>query len=592
MKTIKHITAVLMLITLTGLLGCKKDPVTYSKDLSAFSFVIQDGAGNNQVYAATINSDGNITVTLPTEADVTNLKAVFKTDNPRTIVQVGSEVQESGISIQDFTRPVKYTVKAEDKSTQTYTVTIDKKIGIKSFGFYKADNPALKQDYIGVVRGLTIEVGLPESVNFTALIARYETSIGAVLKVGANVQESKVTANNFTSTVVFSLTDPTLTSPINYNVTTYFLGSQWEIFAENLTKGVTASGLKMAISPITGYPYFIYQRTGKDEAGVTIPTDNRKVAVMGYNGRTWANIGAQTGVSEFRADVPGIAFDKDGTAFIAYKDYLSSSQTATVMKFVGASWIPVGTARFTPVKVDYLSFALNSNDVPMVSMAKTGTDATGVPARGLYVMNYPTANWTNITPPGGITVFFNQMIRGLDGKMYVGIMDRSTGVNKPSLYKYDNNVWSPVGPTSFTAPDNLVGFQMVSIAVDKDGEAYLAYQAAPSTGRINHVMKYDKASNTWKELGNPVLTGGMSDNFELEVDNEGKLYFAYANASSLIVKTFNKETNNWNTERKVINEPILSVGRGFDMQINANGDVYLVASILSNQKTVVYQFSK
>jgi hypothetical protein len=591
MKNIKNVVALLMLIMLVGTFGCKKEPVSYNKNIQSFKFTIQNGAGVDTEYIGTISND-QITVILPTEADVTNLKAVFTTENPRTIVQIGSVVQESGISVQDFTKPVKYIVKAEDKSTQAYTVVIDKKSGIKSFGFYKEDNPTLKEDYIGVIRGLTIEIGLPESVNLTALVARYETSIGAVLKVATVAQESKKTANNFTSTVVYSFTDATITTAINYNVTSYFLGSQWVLIADDLAKGVTTSGLKMAISPITNYPYFIYQRTGKDEAGVTIPTDSRKVAVMGFNGTTWQNIGAQTGVSEFRADVPGIAFDKDGTVHIAYKDYLANAQTATVMKYVGNAWVPIGLPRFTPVKVDYLSFALTDNDVPVVSMAKTGTDATGVPARGLYVMNYLNAAWANITPPGGITVFYDQVIKGLDGKLYVGIMDRSTAVNKPSLYKYENSTWTPVGPTSFTAPDNLVGFQGVSVAVDKEGQAYLAYQAAPSSGRINHVMKYNKTTNTWQELGNAVLSGGTSDNFALAVDGQGKLYFAYANASSLIVKTFNNETNNWNTERKVINEKVLSVGNGFDMQIAANGTVYIVASISSNAKTVVYKLGK
>jgi hypothetical protein len=591
MKTIKNVAAILMLIVLVGTIGCKKNELDYNKDLQSFSFIIQDGAGTDKLYVGTI-INREITVVLPTEADVTNLKAVFTAVNSRTIVQIGSVVQESGISVNDFTRTVTYLVKAEDRSTQTYTVKIDKKVGIKSFGFYKADNPALPQDFIGVVRGLAIEVGLPESVNLTTLVARYETSVGAVLKVGATTQESKITVNNFTSTVVYALTDPTVTTPINYNVTTYFLGSQWVLIAEDLTKGVTASGLKMAISPITNNPYFIYQRTGKDEGGVAIPTDNRKVAVMGFDGIKWQNVGPQAGVSEFRADVPGIAFDKDGTLHIAYKDYFAAAQTATVMKYAGGAFAPVGPSRFTPLKVDYLSFALSPNDVPMVSMAKTGTDATGVPARGLYVMNYLNAAWSNVTPPGGITVFFDQIIKGLDGKMYVAIMDRSTAVNKPSLYKYDNNVWSPVGPTSFTAPDNLVGFQTVSAAVDKDGEAYLAYQAAPTSGRINHVMKYNKTTNTWQELGNPVLSGGTQDNFDLEVDATGKLYFAYANASSLVVKTFNKETNNWNTERKVINEKVLAVGNGFDMSIATDGTVYIVANLLSNQKTVVYKFAK
>lgn len=587
MKNIKNKIALFMLVILASAVGCKKDPVTYDKSIQSFQFIIKDALGADKIYLGTI-ADNQITIVLPTEADVTNLKAIFTTQNPRTIVQIGTSVQESGVSVQDFTKPVRYIVKAEDKSTQAYTVVIDKKIGLKSFGFFKEDNPTLKQDYIGIVRGLNVEIGLPESVILTNLVARYTTSVGAVIKVGATTQESKVTANNFTSTVVYSFTDPTLVTPINYNVTTYFLGAQWVLFADNLTNGVTAANLKMAISPITNYPYFVYYRSGKDEAGVTIPTDGRKAAVIGYNGTAWANVGAATGLSPQRVDFPAIAIANDGVPYIAYKDYFNNLQTSSVLKFTNNSWTPVGSTQFSPVKSDYVSFAFSDNNVPIISMAKNGTDASGVVARGVYVMNYQNSAWTSITPPGGIVVFYDQVIKGLDGKIYLGIMDRSTGANKPSLYKYDNNTWAAVGPTSFTAPDNVVGFQTVSVAVDKTGEAYLAYQAAPTSGRINHVMKFNKTNNTWQELGNAVLTGGVSDNFALAVDTEGKLYFAYANASSLIVKTFNAETNNWNTERKVINEKI----NNFDMQIAADGTVYIVASITSSSKTVVYRLEK
>ena len=226
--------------------------------------------------------------------------------------------------------------------------------------------------------------------------------------------------------------------------------------------------------------------------------------------------------------------------------------------------------------------------MPMVAMAKNGTDASGIPARGLYVSSYTSSTWGSITPPGGITIFYDQLVRGLDGKTYLGIMDRSTGSNKPSLYKYDNNTWTAVGPTSFTAPDGLVGFQSVSVAVDKNGEAYLAFQVAPSSGRLDHVMKYNKTANTWQELGNAVSSGGEKDKFALGIDADGVLYFAYANASSVMVKTFNKDTNNWNTERKVISEKV----NEFDMQVAADGTVYIVASIASDSKTVVYKYAK
>lgn len=558
----------------------------YAKGIETFKFIVKDAQGAEKEYPGTITGD-EIVVNLPIEVDVTDLKASFTTDNPRTIVQVGSVVQESGISEQDFTNPIAYKVKAEDRSTRSYAVRVEKEIALKSFGFYAEDNTGLPGNYLAVIKGLDINIAVPETANLAALIARFETNKGAILKVGTVAQESQKTVNNFSSPLTYTFTATGLTGSVNYTVKISFTGRQWTIIGENLTIP-TAYTIKMAINPINNYPYFAYQRIGKDEAGVAIPNDNKKVAVMRYTGTAWENLGASTGVSEFRAETPGIAFDREGTPYLSYKDYLNGDQKATVLKHNGIDWTPVGPGRFTPIKVDYLSMALSINDVPMIAMAKTGTDATGVPARGLYAMNYVNSAWSNITPPGGITIFYNQIIKGLDGKIYLGLMDRSTGSNKPSLYVNDNNVWSAVGPTSFTAPDNMVGFQMVSIAVDKTGQAYLAYGIAPSSGRATHIMKFNKATSTWQELGSAVSAGGEKDKFVLAVDSDNILYFAYANASSVSVRSFNAATNNWNNDRIVIREKV----NEFDMQIALDGTIYIVASIASDNRTAVYKYAK
>lgn len=558
----------------------------YAKGIESFMFIIKDAQGTVKEYPGTITGD-EISVNLPVEVDVTDLKASFTTDNPRTIVQVGSVVQESGLSEQDFTNPITYKVKAEDKSTRSYSVRVEKAIALKSFGFFAEDNTGLQGNYSAVIKGLDINIAVPETANLTTLIARFESTKGAILKVGTVVQESQKTINNFSSPLTYTFTATGLTGSVTYTVKISFAGRQWTRIGEDLTIP-TAYTIKMAINPINNYPYFAYQRIGKDEAGVAIPNDNKKVAVMRYTGTAWENLGAATGVSEFRAETPGIAFDREGTPYLSYKDYLNGDQKATVLKYNGMDWTAVGPGRFTPIKVDYLSMALSANDVPMVSMAKTGTDATGVPARGLYAMNYVNSAWSNVTPPGGITIFYNQIIKGLDGKIYLGLMDRSTGSNKPSLYVNNNNVWSAVGPTSFTAPDNMVGFQMVSVAVDKTGQAYLAYGIAPSSGRATHIMKFNKTTSTWQELGTAVSAGGEKDKFVLAVDSDNILYFAYANASSVSVRSFNATTNSWNNDRIVIREKV----NEFDMQIALDGTIYIVASIASDNRTAVYKYAK
>ena len=61
-------------------------------------------------------------LTVPFGTDVTQLVATFTTTGAS--VKVGSTVQVSGTTANDFTSPVTYTVTAADASTQAYVVTV------------------------------------------------------------------------------------------------------------------------------------------------------------------------------------------------------------------------------------------------------------------------------------------------------------------------------------------------------------------------------------------------------------------------------------------------------------------------------------
>ena len=72
----------------------------------------------------TINETGKkISVRMPSGTDVTALVATFTTAAGATVT-VGSTPQESGVTPNDFTKPVVYTVTAAGSST-TYTVKIN-----------------------------------------------------------------------------------------------------------------------------------------------------------------------------------------------------------------------------------------------------------------------------------------------------------------------------------------------------------------------------------------------------------------------------------------------------------------------------------
>ena len=169
-----------------------------AKAITAFSFVGFTGA------AGTINETGKtITVTVPFGTNVTALVATFTATGPGA--KVGTNVQTSTSTANNFTTPVAYIVTAADGSTATYNVNViiapnpAKKITAFSFiGF---------TGFAGTVdeTAKTIAVTVPFGTNVTALVATFTTT-GAGVKVGSAVQTSGAIANNFSAPVLYSVT--------------------------------------------------------------------------------------------------------------------------------------------------------------------------------------------------------------------------------------------------------------------------------------------------------------------------------------------------------------------------------------------------
>jgi hypothetical protein len=141
-----------------------------------------------------------ITVVMPPGTSFTNLVATFITTGAS--VKVGSVVQASGQTPNDFTNPVTYTVTAQDASTQNYTVTVtvdsSSAKAITSFslaGVNGAINETAK----------TIAVTVPNGTAVTNLAATFTTT-GASVKVGSVVQASGQTPNDFTNPVIYTVT--------------------------------------------------------------------------------------------------------------------------------------------------------------------------------------------------------------------------------------------------------------------------------------------------------------------------------------------------------------------------------------------------
>jgi ribosomal protein L21E len=206
-----------------------------AKAITSYSFAGYTGA------AGTINETAKtIAVTVPFGTPLTALVATFTTTG--TGVKVGTTVQTSAATPNDFTSPVVYTVTAGDASTVNYTVTVTvaqntaKAITAYSFALYAGATGTINET------AKTIAVIVPYGTPLTALVATFTTT-GTGVKVGTTVQTSTATPNDFTSPVVYTVTAGDA-STVNYTVTV--------TVSQSIVLGLAGTFAILATSAISG----------------------------------------------------------------------------------------------------------------------------------------------------------------------------------------------------------------------------------------------------------------------------------------------------------------------------------------------------
>jgi hypothetical protein len=190
-----------------------KAAASSARVLTSFSFSALAPA-----VAGVINETSHtVALTVPYATDVTNLVASF-TSSPLSIVKIGANQQVSGVTGNNFTNPVTYTVEAENGSTQSYIVTVTKEAAssakdISSFSFQGLNPPVL-----GVISELSvITLTVPFGTPLGALVATFSNAPLSTVSIGAVTQTSGVTANDFSSDKVYTVTAQNVSTK-NYTV--------------------------------------------------------------------------------------------------------------------------------------------------------------------------------------------------------------------------------------------------------------------------------------------------------------------------------------------------------------------------------------
>ena len=157
-----------------------------------------------QILITTLHTIG---IEVEAGTDVTNLVSTFTLSDGAT-AKVGPVTQVSGITENDFTSIVTYSVTAEDGTTKqnwTVTVSIAANDETRFLSFSFGIPPQTGSATISAVMH-TINVRVESGTDVTSLAPTFTLSNGASAKVNGATQSSGVTANNYTNAVTYTIT--------------------------------------------------------------------------------------------------------------------------------------------------------------------------------------------------------------------------------------------------------------------------------------------------------------------------------------------------------------------------------------------------
>jgi hypothetical protein len=268
-------------------------------------------------------------------------------------------------------------------------------------------------------------------------------------------------------------------------------------------EGYTAFGAQYPdLAIYNGVPYVAF----KDAANA------EKCTVMKYIGSSWVIVGT-AGFSTGIARNQSIAIDQsNGDIYVAYSDADNGSKT-TVMKYSGSTWQVVGTVGFSAM-AGYQSLIID-NGTPYVAFEEYYAK--------LMKFNGTTWEYVGGVLPGSMDQVWYTNLAMYNHSPYVVYRDIYNSSKTTVIHLGTNNTWEPLGTPAFSDGDS----KYQSIAIDNNGIVYVAYQDVLNGGKAT-VKKYENSS--WTTVGTTGFTLGTAISTNIEINN-GVVYLSFIDES-------------------------------------------------------------
>lgn len=252
-----------------------------------------------------------------------------------------------------------------------------------------------------------------------------------------------------------------------------FNGTEWETVGSGAT----------ATSHAVRYTYINFDYKNVPHVFYRDITDNKGRVIRLEDGE-WAQLGPN--VSGKASDFASIVFGKDNVPYVGYHDE-ENGWGATVKKFNGTDWEVVGTASFAApggAQVNNPFLAMDNNDVPYVLFNDVTLDKA-------TVMKFDGSAWVPVGNAGFSSGSIkanegtNKLFFGLDNRPYVNFNDG--GLGRGVFMAFDGTAWSLVGGE----PATPNGTGHYGAAMDREnGILYYSYRNGSDGGRRAFVYEF------------------------------------------------------------------------------------------------------
>lgn len=202
----------------------------------------------NQLSSSYDAGNKTYTILLNDGADITAAVANFSL-GMKSIAKVNGITQVSGITPNDYTNPVTFTVEGVGFNTgitETYEIKVltglSNESKLLSYDFKTTSNPALTQEINTDIIGNNATKTVPYGVNVSNLIADFTVSPGAELYInGVKQLNSKTIASDYTDSFLVAVISENQLSQTNYTVTLNAKNSEAAIIAYSVANQVGTS---------------------------------------------------------------------------------------------------------------------------------------------------------------------------------------------------------------------------------------------------------------------------------------------------------------------------------------------------------------